>query len=162
MLMEEQLLPVTKASCASVAVTSRPAIDNEAANRESFRHGWFYTGDLGRMNADGYLSLTGRSKEILNRGGENLASRSRRSVDGASGGPAIPDLRLPDSQLGEEVGVAIVFATAPPSMRRSCSDSRPRASPILGASTGVPLTRYHRAYRKASAHWPGRADGHHH
>ena len=42
---------------------------NEAANRESFRDGnWFRTGDLGTIDGTGHLELTGRIKDIINRG----------------------------------------------------------------------------------------------
>ena len=85
-------------------------LGGENANQESFRHGWFYTGDLGRMDADGYLSLTGRSKEILNRGGEKISPREVDEV--LMEHPSIRQcltFALPDSQLGEEVGVAVVF-----------------------------------------------------
>lgn len=43
---------------------------NEEATRESFIHGWFKTGDMGKMDADGFLFITGRSKDVINRGGE--------------------------------------------------------------------------------------------
>jgi amino acid adenylation domain-containing protein len=85
-------------------------LGSEIANRESFRHGWFYTGDLGRMDEDGYLWLTGRSKEILNRGGEKISPREVDDV--LMTHPAIRQcltFALPDSQLGEEVGAAVVF-----------------------------------------------------
>jgi amino acid adenylation domain-containing protein len=84
-------------------------LENAAANAEAFKNGWFYTGDLGRTDEDGYLFLTGRTKEILNRGGEKI---SPREVDEAlMAHPAVCQcltFALPDSQLGEEVGVAVV------------------------------------------------------
>ena len=48
---------------------------NPEATREALRDGWFYSGDLGRKDEDGYIFLTGRSKELIIRGGENIAPR---------------------------------------------------------------------------------------
>ena len=68
--------------------------NNPTANAEGFRNGWFRTGDQGVMDDDGYLSLTGRLKEIINRGGEKVEpARGRRGADGPPGGRAGGDLR---------------------------------------------------------------------
>jgi acyl-CoA synthetase (AMP-forming)/AMP-acid ligase II len=48
---------------------------NPEATEASIRGGWFYTGDLGKKDEDGYIFLTGRSKELIIRGGENIAPR---------------------------------------------------------------------------------------
>ncbi|MBT8435993.1 MAG: AMP-binding protein, partial [Gammaproteobacteria bacterium] len=48
---------------------------NPQATSDSIRDGWFYTGDLGRKDEDGYIFITGRSKELIIRGGENIAPR---------------------------------------------------------------------------------------
>src|SRR3546814_3842062 len=48
---------------------------NPAANASAFTDGWFRTGDLGRLDAEGYLTIAGRIKEIVNREGEKISPR---------------------------------------------------------------------------------------
>ncbi len=83
--------------------------DNPDANAGAFADGWFRTGDEGRMDGDGYLFLTGRTKEIINRGGEKI---SPREVDEALlSHPAVLQavaFAVPDGRLGEEVAAAVV------------------------------------------------------
>ncbi|HID67510.1 MAG TPA: AMP-dependent synthetase, partial [Roseibacterium sp.] len=77
----------------------------EADNRR-----WFRTGDQGAIAAQGYLRLTGRLKEIINRGGEKI---SPLEVDGVlMDHPAIAQVvtfALPHPKLGEEVAAAVVL-----------------------------------------------------
>src|SRR5213078_2394009 len=49
--------------------------NNPEANAKSFTNGWFRTGDQGFLDSDGYLTLTGRIKELINRGGEKIGPR---------------------------------------------------------------------------------------
>ncbi|MDB5327858.1 MAG: AMP-dependent synthetase, partial [Phycisphaerales bacterium] len=83
---------------------------NEKANAEAFTSGWFRTGDLGHVDSEGYLFLSGRSKEIINRGGEKI---SPREIDETLlKHPAIQAavaFAMPDVKLGEEVAVAVVL-----------------------------------------------------
>jgi acyl-CoA synthetase (AMP-forming)/AMP-acid ligase II/acyl carrier protein len=76
-----------------------------------FGRGWFRTGDQGYLDEDGYLFLTGRLKEIINRGGETIAPRE---IDEALlEHPSVIQVvafSVPDRELGEEVGAAVVLA----------------------------------------------------
>jgi acyl-CoA synthetase (AMP-forming)/AMP-acid ligase II len=84
--------------------------NNPKANGEAFVNGWFRTGDQGVIDADGYLTLTGRLKEIINRGGEKI---SPREVDEAlMDHPAVLQavaFAVPHPMLGEDVGAAVVL-----------------------------------------------------
>ena len=84
---------------------------NPEANAAAFADGWFRTGDQGRLDDEGYLTITGRLKEIINRGGEKI---SPREVDEALlDHPAVAQavtFAIPHERLGEEVGAAVVLA----------------------------------------------------
>jgi acyl-CoA synthetase (AMP-forming)/AMP-acid ligase II len=83
---------------------------NPKANAEAFTHGWFRTGDQGVMDAEGYLTLTGRLKEIINRGGEKVSPREVDEV--LMDHPAVAQVvtfAIPHDKLGEEVGAAVVL-----------------------------------------------------
>jgi acyl-CoA synthetase (AMP-forming)/AMP-acid ligase II len=80
------------------------------ANRTAFAHGWFHTGDQGTMDEDGYVRITGRLKEIINRGGEKISPREVDEV--LMDHPAIAQavtFATPHNKLGEEVAAAIVL-----------------------------------------------------
>jgi acyl-CoA synthetase (AMP-forming)/AMP-acid ligase II len=83
---------------------------NPEANARAFTDGWFRTGDQGMFDADGYLMLTGRLKELIKRGGEQV---SPLEVDGVlSEHPAVAQaltFSIPLPMLGEEVGAAVVL-----------------------------------------------------
>ena len=83
--------------------------NNPKANAEAFVNGWFRTGDQGVMDGEGYLTLTGRLKEIINRGGEKI---SPREVDEAlMDHPAVLQvvaLAVPHDMPGEDIAAAVV------------------------------------------------------
>lgn len=80
----------------------------EEVNRAAFTEGWFRTGDQGFLDEDGYLRLTGRLKELINRGGEKISPREIDEVVLAH--PSVKQalsFAVPHAQLGEEIGVAV-------------------------------------------------------
>jgi acyl-CoA synthetase (AMP-forming)/AMP-acid ligase II len=84
--------------------------NNLAANHEAFTNGWFRTGDQGVMTSEGYVTLTGRLKEIINRGGEKISPREVDEV--LMDHPAVAQVvtfGFPHDKLGEEVAAAVVL-----------------------------------------------------
>eukprot|EP00899_Mesostigma_viride_P029467 jgi/Mesvir1/9705/Mv12179-RA.4 len=111
-------MPVGQAG--HIMVRGRPVMrgyeNSPEANASSFRRGWFCTGDLGYMDADGFLFITGRSKEVINRGGEIIspyeieeALMSHARVKDAVA------FSVPHDVLQEAIGVAVV---TPPGLPR--------------------------------------------
>ncbi|HQT78063.1 MAG: AMP-dependent synthetase [Rhodospirillales bacterium 20-64-7] len=84
--------------------------NNPAANAAAFTNGWFRTGDQGVLDTDGYLRLTGRLKEQINRGGEKFSPLEVDEV--LMDHPAVAQcltFAVPHQKLGEEVGAAVVL-----------------------------------------------------
>jgi acyl-CoA synthetase (AMP-forming)/AMP-acid ligase II len=84
--------------------------NNPEANAASFTDGWFRTGDQGFLDAQGYLTLTGRIKELINRGGEKIAPREIDEV--LLRHPAVAEavaFGVPHASWGEEVAAAVVL-----------------------------------------------------
>jgi acyl-CoA synthetase (AMP-forming)/AMP-acid ligase II len=84
--------------------------NNPEANAKSFTKGWFRTGDQGFLDSDGYLTLTGRIKELINRGGEKIAPREIDEL--LLKHPAIAEavaFGVPHKTWGEEVAAAVVL-----------------------------------------------------
>ena len=84
--------------------------NNDKANAASFVDGWFRTGDQGVLDGAGYLQLTGRLKEIINRGGEKISPREVDEVllDHPAVAQAVT-FAVPHDKLGEDVAAAIVL-----------------------------------------------------
>ena len=83
---------------------------NPAANAAAFSGGWFRTGDQGMIDEEGYLRITGRLKELINRGGEKVSPLEVDEV--LMDHPAVAQVvtfALPHSKLGEEVAAAVVL-----------------------------------------------------
>jgi acyl-CoA synthetase (AMP-forming)/AMP-acid ligase II len=92
------------------ASVTRGYESNPEANAGAFADGWFRTGDQGYLDSDGYLFLTGRLKEIINRGGEKVSPREVDEV--LLQHPAVEQavtFAVPHPRLGEEVAAAVVL-----------------------------------------------------
>lgn len=113
-IMGEQGIPLDSGAHGEVAVRGENIFsgyeDNPEANSAAFRNGWFYTGDTGYIDEDGYLFLRGRVKEMINRGGEKISPYEIEDV--LSRHPAVSQVAafsVPHPTLGEDVGAAIVI-----------------------------------------------------
>jgi len=88
---------------------------NPEANRTAFVDGWFRTGDQGFLDDEGYLYITGRLKELINRGGQKI---SPREIDEALlEHPAVRQavaFAVPHPRLGEGIAAAVVTEPGPP------------------------------------------------
>jgi len=85
--------------------------NNPEANATSFTDGWFRTGDQGTLDEKGYLTLTGRIKELINRGGEKISPREIDEV--LLSHPAVSEavaFGVPHKTWGEEVAAAVVVS----------------------------------------------------
>jgi acyl-CoA synthetase (AMP-forming)/AMP-acid ligase II len=83
--------------------------NNPTANARAFSNGWFRTGDQGFLDEHGYLRLTGRLKELINRGGEKVSPLEVDEV--LMDHPAVHQVvtfAMPHHKLGEEVAAAVV------------------------------------------------------
>ncbi|MCG2631010.1 amino acid adenylation domain-containing protein [Bradyrhizobium sp. WYCCWR 13023] len=89
---------------------SRGYYNDEAATQAAFRNGWFRTGDLGYLDADGYLFIVGRIKDVINRGGQKISPLEVEEVLLAH--PAVLEagvFAIPHAKLGENVAAVVVL-----------------------------------------------------
>jgi len=85
-------------------------VDNPVANAAAFVDGWLRTGDQGSLDEDGHLTITGRLKEIINRGGEKVAPTEVENV--LLTHPDVAEaavFSIPHPRLGEDVAAAVVL-----------------------------------------------------
>lgn len=83
---------------------------DEAKTQASFHEGWFRTGDVGRLDADGFLFLTDRKKDMIISGGENVASSEvERALNQLQQVLEVAVIGLPDARWGECVTAVVVL-----------------------------------------------------
>ncbi len=104
---------------------ARGYLTNPAETAHNFPDGWFRTGDLGTLDTDGYLFLTGRIKNLINRGGEKISPEHVESIlAGCAGVVVAAVFAIPDATYGERVGAAVVVSQAdrvgPDQILREC------------------------------------------
>lgn len=78
------------------------------STRKAFQGGWFHTGDIGRVDEDGYLYITDRKKDLIIKGGENISSREIEEV--LYQHPAVAEaavVGIPDAVFGEDICAVI-------------------------------------------------------
>ncbi|HET6173859.1 MAG TPA: acyl--CoA ligase [Gaiellales bacterium] len=116
-ILDEDWRALPGGAVGEVCVRGPGVVDSYRANPEataaSFRDGWFRTGDSGLLSPDGYLSLAGRIKELINRGGEKISPHEVE--DALLGHPDVVEavaFALPDAKYGETVGAAVVTRSA--------------------------------------------------
>jgi len=102
-------------------------LNRPEATAEAITDGWFHTGDLGRIDADGFLTIVDRIKDMLLRGGENVYCAEVEA--GLFEHPDVAECAVfgvPDERLGEEVGAAIVardgVELAADALREHCAE----------------------------------------
>ncbi|HET9218429.1 MAG TPA: acyl--CoA ligase [Terriglobia bacterium] len=130
--------------------------NNPEANATAFTKGWFRTGDQGILDADNYLQLTARIKELINRGGEKISPREIDEVLLAH--PCISEavsFGVPHQTWGEEVAAAVVLkgAASEPDLLAFCKErladfKRPKKIHIVET---IPRTATGKIQRKAVA-----------
>ena len=93
--------------------------NNEDANKDAFVNGWFRTGDQGYFDQNGYLKISGRLKEIINKGGEKISPLEVDNI--LMDHPLIEQavcFGYEDKMLGEDIAAAIIVKEG-----KNCSES---------------------------------------
>jgi long-chain acyl-CoA synthetase len=95
--------------CIRGLATMSGYLNNPEATAETLKDGWLHTGDAGYMDAEGYVYMIGRTKEMINRGGENIYPREIELVlENHPGIQAAAVVGVPDPALGERVKACII------------------------------------------------------
>jgi malonyl-CoA/methylmalonyl-CoA synthetase len=90
---------------------------------EEFRDGWFVTGDMGAFDADGYLSILGRAKDLVITGGLNVyPAEVEAALDDLPGVAASAVIGVPHPDFGEAVVACVVGAVDPEAVRAALRD----------------------------------------
>lgn len=159
-VMDERGTPLGAGAPGEVVIQGESVIDgygnNPEANAKSFTAGWFRTGDQGVLDSDGYLSLIGRLKEMINRGGEKIAPREIDDV--LLQHPSVAEavaFGAPHPGWGEVVAAAVVLK-GPASEKELIAFARERLADYKVPSKlyiveGIPRTATGKVQRRTVA-----------
>ncbi|KAL8930284.1 MAG: hypothetical protein Q9208_000901 [Pyrenodesmia sp. 3 TL-2023] len=114
-ILDKQGAEVPRGSEAEICIRGKNVtkgyLNNSDANKSSFTAGGFFrTGDQGKQDEDGYVIITGRIKELINKGGEKISPVEIDNL--VAQHPAVAEavcFAIPDEMYGENVGVAVVL-----------------------------------------------------
>jgi len=96
--------------CVRGSVVIKGYLNRPEATAEAIRDGWFNTGDIARIDEDGYVFIVDRAKDMVLRGGENIyCSEVEAAIYEHDDVAEVAVFGVPDERLGEEVGAAIVL-----------------------------------------------------
>ena len=96
--------------CVRGAIVIKGYLNRPEATADSIRDGWFHTGDIARIDEDGFVFIVDRAKDMVIRGGENIYCSEVESAIYEH--PAVAEAAvfgLPDDRLGETVAAAVVL-----------------------------------------------------
>ncbi len=121
----------------------RGYFNNPEATAAAFRDGWFATGDLGRLDDEGYLYVVDRLKDVIIRGGENIYAAEVEAA--LYEHPDITEaaiIGVPDERYGEEVGAVVRLRDGADLSEDDIRTHVARSARIVqGADTGLDHTR---------------------
>jgi acyl-CoA synthetase (AMP-forming)/AMP-acid ligase II len=114
-IMDENYEPVKRGETGEIVIKGEVVIsgyeDAPEENKTAFVDGWFRTGDLGHIDDEGYLFITGRKKELINKGGEKISPEEIDTV--LRSHPGVKDamsFRIHDPGLGENIAAMVVLS----------------------------------------------------
>lgn len=133
-------------------------LNNAEANASSFCNGYFRTGDQGILDENGYLVLTGRLKELINRGGEKISPLEVDAI--LLEHPAVAEavsFAAPDAKYGEEVHAAVVLKdpATPAEIQAFCKTRLAdfKVPKVIHVADAVPRTATGKIQRRHVAAW---------
>ena len=130
--------------------------NDEEKTAAAFADGWFHSGDLGIIDADGYLSVVDRKKDMIKTGGENVASREvEEAIYQLDGVAEVAVVGLPDADLGQRIVAYVVGSAAPDELiayvaEQLSAHKRPREVRIV---PGLPRNAMGKVLKKELASW---------